>query len=95
MTLFQLKIFNLNKENQLTSPHSHLGISAITSRPLKTPVLSAIREHICSVRPSAESFTILTSVISDMNILTCDDLLIRELRPSLNGNDGQLELVLN
>ena len=72
----------------------HLGISARTSRPWKIPVFSATREHICSVRPSAESFTILTSGISDMDILTREALLIRELRPSLNGNVGQLELVL-
>ena len=71
----------------------HLGILAI-SRSLKTPVFSAIREHNCSVRPSDESFTILTSGISDMDILTREALLIRELKPSLNGNVGQLELVL-
>ena len=46
----------------------HLGKSAITSRPLKASVFSAIREHNCFVRPSAESFTLLTSGISDMDI---------------------------
>ena len=53
------------------------------------------RKHNCSVRPSTESFPILTSGISNMDILTCEALLIKELRPSLNGNVGQLELVLH
>ena len=65
-----------------------VSISAITSRPLKTPVLSVTREHICSVGPSAEFFTILTSGISDIDILTRKALLVRELRPSLNGKVG-------
>ena len=72
----------------------HLGISAITSRLLKSPVFSAIREHNFSVRPSAESFTILTSGISDIDILTREALLIKELKQSLNGNVRQLELIL-
>ena len=80
--------------HQHTRICEHLGIAAITPRPLKTPVFSAIREHYCSVGPSAESFTILTSGISDMNILTREALLIREWRPSLNGNVGQREIVL-
>ena len=72
----------------------HLGISSATSKPLKTPVFSAIREHQCSARPSAECFKVLTSGSSDMDILTREALLIRERKPSLNGNLGQLDLVL-
>ena len=74
----------------------HLGISAISSRPLKTPVFSTIYVNIFVLlyRPSAESFRILTSGKSDMDILTREALLIRELRPSFNNNMRQFELVL-
>ena len=54
------------------------NILAITIKLLKTLEVDAIHEHACSYRPSANYFKILDSVRSDIEILTCEALLIRD-----------------
>ena len=51
--------------------HSSVSISAISSKPLKIPVVKAIHEHVCacSARHSAD-YKILTTDTSDMDLLT-------------------------
>src|SRR5215469_2207872 len=72
----------------------HMGISHRTGFPLSSPENSAIREHSNNTghQISTEGFEILTSAsnLTDRRIL--ESLYIKNLRPTLNGDNSSIPL---
>ena len=71
----------------------YLGFNIKTT---EAPVVSELCESACAciAQSSAGYFKILIKSTSDMNLLTHEALLIGEMRPSLNENFDQLNLIL-
>jgi len=76
----------------------HEGVSHLTGRVMKSQSHSSIRDHssLCSgCNCSTRNFKILTTGKSDLELLIKERLLINHRKPSLNGNSGSFELLLN
>ena len=76
----------------------HEGVSHLTGKVMKSQFHSSIRDHSlhcsgCDCSP--ENFKILATGSTDLELLVKERLLINLRRPSLNGNSGSFELLLN
>jgi len=75
----------------------HAGVSHITGRIMKCQSHSNIRDHCLTCAGSqclTENFKILARGRSDTELLIKEHLLIERHNPSLNGNQGSVELLL-
>ena len=76
----------------------HAGVSHLTGRPVKNLVHSNIRDHLINCQEgscSQRDFKILASGSCELELLIKERLLIDIKKPSLNGNVGSFELLLN
>ena len=73
----------------------HLGRSIRTNRPLSNPSFSAIRKHSeeSDHRIEIDSFSVLTSRASDMELGVIESLYTLRDRPSLCNNERSVELL--
>lgn len=76
----------------------HQGVSHLTNNEVKNKVHSNIRDHAlhCSgSKISLENFRVIASSNSEIELQIKERLLINQLTPTLNGNIGSYELLLN
>ena len=76
----------------------HEGVSHLTGKVMKSQSHSSIRDHslLCSgSNCSSRNFKILATGSSDLELLIKERLLITQRKPTLNGNTGSFELLLN
>jgi hypothetical protein len=76
----------------------HEGVSHLTGKVMKSQSHSSIRDHslLCNgCNCSTSNFKILSTGKSDLELLIKERLLIKDRKPSLNGNVGSFELFLN
>jgi hypothetical protein len=76
----------------------HAGVSHLTYKPVKNVVHSSIRDHLIHCREgecSLHNFKIVASSSSEFELLIKEKLFIDNKKPSLNGNTGAVELLLN
>src|SRR5215472_6604709 len=75
----------------------HDAVSHLTGNPVSSQVHSNIRAHCLHCTGSScaiNQFKILTRGSSELELLVKESLLIKRLRPQLNGNTGSFELLL-
>ena len=77
----------------------HLGISALTGKPVCSPAQSAVFDHVLSCselddRPSTDSFSVIASAAGDFQLKIKESLLIARDRPCLNDKISSLPLYL-
>src|ERR1700743_1934988 len=76
----------------------HEGVSHLTGKIMKSQSHSSIRDHslLCNgCNCSTSNFKILSTGKSDLEVLIKERLLIKDRKPSLNGNVGSFELFLS
>ena len=76
----------------------HRGVSHLTGKVMRAQSHSSIRDHCMQCDRadcSSSNFKILATGRSELELLVKERLLITRLKPSLNGNAGAFELLLN
>ena len=85
-----------SKRHQKTRFCEHLGISALTGKPVKTVKPSAVSDHrmVCHSEASMESFSILGGDSNNWHLLIKESLFIHKFKPVLNANIQSVPLKL-
>jgi hypothetical protein len=76
----------------------HRGVSHLTGKIMKSQVHSSVRDHCLQcdrAECSSRNFKILATGSTDLELLVKERLLINLRKPTLNGNSGAFELLLN
>jgi hypothetical protein len=76
----------------------HRGVSHLTGRVMKSKSHSSIRDHSLLCRGcncESRNFKIVATGSGDLELLIKERLLINHRKPTLNGNSGSFELLLN
>ena len=84
------------KRHQKTRFCEHLGVSALTGKPVKTVKATAISEHrtTCPCAPTLDSFQIIGGDSNNWHLLLKESLLIQRDTPPLNANVQSVPLKL-
>ena len=85
-----------SKRHQKTRFCEHLGISALTGKPIKSVLPSAVSDHrkVCHSEASMESFSILGGDSNNWHLLIKESLFIQKFKPVLNANIQSVPLKL-
>ena len=85
-----------SKRHQKTRFCEHLGISALTGKPIKSVLPSAVSDHrkVCHSEASMESFSIISGDSNNWHLLIKERLFIQKFKPVLNANIQSVPLKL-